>query len=205
MSSPPARDMEDAIGVLRQAWTGEPFEHRGVTVRVTPRPVQRPGPPILIGGSVEASARHAARIGDGYEPATPRAHEDVYRSECARLGKDPGPPLPPRLTVPFLHVAEDPEAAWHAIAPHALHEMNAYGAMQVGTAAPMFTPVADDLARLRASGSFQVVTPEECVGMLRPLGPSAEVRLHPLMSGLEPELSWSSLELFVDRVLPRLV
>ena len=30
--------LEEYVGVLRQAWTGEPFEWRGRTVRVTPTP-----------------------------------------------------------------------------------------------------------------------------------------------------------------------
>src|SRR3954451_2035883 len=34
------KNMEDLIPFLRRAWTGEPFTHRGVTVRVTPRPCQ---------------------------------------------------------------------------------------------------------------------------------------------------------------------
>ena len=34
----------ETLGILQQAWTGEPFEYEGRTVRITPRPVQRPAP-----------------------------------------------------------------------------------------------------------------------------------------------------------------
>src|SRR5262245_29591330 len=41
--------LDEYVTVMRQAWTGEPFEWRGRTVRVTPRPANPPL--ILIGGS----------------------------------------------------------------------------------------------------------------------------------------------------------
>ena len=62
---------EEAIAVLRMAWSDEPVEHRGrhFTVNganVTPKPVQPGGPPIWIGGAVDAAIARAARIGDGW-------------------------------------------------------------------------------------------------------------------------------------------
>jgi alkanesulfonate monooxygenase SsuD/methylene tetrahydromethanopterin reductase-like flavin-dependent oxidoreductase (luciferase family) len=59
--------MEEAIEAMRKAWTGEPFEFRGRTVRVTPAP---PSPPmILIGGSTEKAAKRAAKLRAGFFPA----------------------------------------------------------------------------------------------------------------------------------------
>ena len=77
--------LEEMIGILEQAWTGEPFDFRGLTVVTRPRPVQRPRPPLYIGGSTEASARRAARLGDNFLPATPQLF-DLYAEECERLG-----------------------------------------------------------------------------------------------------------------------
>src|SRR2546422_332844 len=51
---------EEYIQVMRKAWTGEPFEWQGRTVRVTPKPFSQPHPPIFIGGSTEKSAARAA-------------------------------------------------------------------------------------------------------------------------------------------------
>ena len=79
--------LEETITVLEQAWTGEPFEFRGMTVVVRPTPVQRPRPPIYIGGSSAASAVRAARIGDNYLPATSDLLE-VYQQERRRLGRE---------------------------------------------------------------------------------------------------------------------
>src|SRR5579864_9052810 len=61
----------EVVRTLRDAWTGEPFEFRGRTVRITPRPAQSGGPPIAMGGSTEAAARRAARLGDGFLPSSP--------------------------------------------------------------------------------------------------------------------------------------
>ena len=37
-----------AVGVLKQAWTGQPFEFDGRVVQVTPRPYQNAGPLVLL-------------------------------------------------------------------------------------------------------------------------------------------------------------
>ncbi|MGH7291224.1 MAG: LLM class flavin-dependent oxidoreductase, partial [Myxococcota bacterium] len=125
-----------------------------------------------------------------------------YREERERLGL----PVPPggRVGPLFLHVAEDPDAAWQRIAPHALHEANAYGRWmaEAGTAGP-YRPMAD-AAALRASGMYRVVTPDECATLADELGPDGTLLLHPLMGGLAPEVGWSSLELFAAKVLPRI-
>ncbi|HEY1465789.1 MAG TPA: LLM class flavin-dependent oxidoreductase [Acidimicrobiales bacterium] len=70
-----AQRTTELVSVLRQAWTGEPFEYRGRTVTVTPRPHQDGGPKISLGGSTEPAARRAARIGDGFMPTTPAVWE----------------------------------------------------------------------------------------------------------------------------------
>jgi hypothetical protein len=46
-----------------------------------------------------------------------------------------------------------------------------------------------------------VVTPDECVDVARRYG---SVALHPLMGGMPTELGWESLQLYVDKVLPKL-
>jgi alkanesulfonate monooxygenase SsuD/methylene tetrahydromethanopterin reductase-like flavin-dependent oxidoreductase (luciferase family) len=196
------RVMDEIVPFLERAWSGEPFEHRGATVRVTPRPVQRPRPPIFMGGSTAAAARRAARLADHFLPSLPEYFE-IFREERLRLGRpDPGPA--PAVTGNFLHVAEDPDAAWAEIAPHALHEMNAYGrwSQAAGVGGP-FRPI-DDPDELRASGAYPVLTPDEAIERARATGPGGTVMLHPLMGGMSPELAWQSLELFESKVIPAL-
>ena len=193
--------MEEIVPLLEKAWTGEPFEYRGRTVRVTPRPVQQPRPPIFMGGSSKAAARRAARLADHFVPTVPEYFE-VYREERRKLGKpDPGP-SPQGMQ--FVHVSEDPDAAWERIAPHAMHETNAYGKWieEAGTDAPYER--VDDPDALRASGQYEVLTPDELLERLRAMGPAAGVTLHPLMGGMDPDLSWESLRLIESKVLPAL-
>ncbi len=197
-----AKIMEEIVPFLERAWTGEPFPYRGTTARVTPRPAQRPRPPIFMGGSSEAAARRAARLADHFIPSLPKYFE-IFREERQKLGgPDPGPP--PATTGNFLHVAEDPDAAWQKIAPHALHEMNEYGrwSQAAGTSGP-YQPI-DDPDELRRSGAYPVVTPGELIEQARALGPTGTVLLHPLMGGLPPELSWESLRLIETKVMPAL-
>ena len=195
--------MDEIVPFLERAWSGEEFEWHGRRVRVTPRPVQRPRPPILMGGSSRAAAERAARFADGFMPTLPKYFE-LYREARRRLGKpDPGP-MPPGLGVNFLHVAEDPERVWQRIAPHALHETNSYGQWieEAGGGGPYH--VVKDADELRASGAYCVWTPDELIARLRALGPSASLALHPLMGGLDPEVAWESLRLIESKVIPAL-
>ncbi|HWE70102.1 MAG TPA: LLM class flavin-dependent oxidoreductase [Acidimicrobiales bacterium] len=192
--------MEEAVGVLRQAWAGEPFDYRGRRVTVLPRPVQQPHPPILMGGSSAAAARRAARLDVEFIPTDGRLHE-VYRQERVRLGREAGPPLPPAGPA-FVFVAEDPEQAWALLLPHLLHESNSYAAWSADGGTPVPYSPADDRS-IREGGQYRVVTPEECVTLGQSVG-DGTLLLHPLVAGLDPEVAWTSLELFATRVLPEL-
>jgi alkanesulfonate monooxygenase SsuD/methylene tetrahydromethanopterin reductase-like flavin-dependent oxidoreductase (luciferase family) len=197
-----ARVMDEIVPFLERAWTGEPFQHNGVTVRVMPRPVQRPRPILFMGGGSAAAARRAARFADHFMPMLPEQFE-VYRQERIRLGK-PDPGSLPRTAGNFLYVAEDPDDAWEKIAPHAMHEMNAYGKWmaEAGTTGP-YSPISDAKA-LRATGNYPILTPDEVVALAKGMGPMDALLFHPLMGGMDPELSWASLELLEKKVLPRL-
>jgi alkanesulfonate monooxygenase SsuD/methylene tetrahydromethanopterin reductase-like flavin-dependent oxidoreductase (luciferase family) len=115
--------MEQGVETLKKAWTGEPFEYQGATVRILPRPAQSPRPEIHMGGSSEASAERAALIADGYDPVSPALFEH-YRKALAGLGKPAPQPRRQRPSYTFLYIARDPDAAWKTIAPHAMHESN---------------------------------------------------------------------------------
>jgi alkanesulfonate monooxygenase SsuD/methylene tetrahydromethanopterin reductase-like flavin-dependent oxidoreductase (luciferase family) len=197
--------VESGIAVLRKAFTGEQFEFEGRRARVRPLPVQDGGPPIHICGAVEATARRAARIGDGFFPSDVALRE-IYLRECAALGKEPGDvtPLVPPL---FVHVAEDPDRAWTQIAPHALYEMAAYGqaAAEAAAHSSMDSPFHElpDADAVRASGMYAVVTPEQCVELVRESERvDAMINFKPLMGGMSPDLAWESLELFASKVVP---
>lgn len=76
--------MDECIGVLRSLWTEEVPEFHGKHYDIgpavfAPKPVQKPHPPILVGGETPAALRRAARLGDGWyalrhTPASAREH-----------------------------------------------------------------------------------------------------------------------------------
>ena len=190
--------MEDIIGILTAAWTGEPFQYGTQTVRVTPRPLQRPRPPLLMGGSSPASARRAGRLADGF--VTHRADlYEVYAAAARDAGKTPAPFA--EACPGFIHVSKDPEGAWANIAPHALQEMNSYGQWIAESGSDGRFKLVSSVDELKASGSYLIVTPEEAITLARRF---ENLTLHPLMGGLDPEIGWSSLRLFVEEVLPAL-
>ena len=129
-----------------------------------------------------------------------------FAEERKKLGKsDPGPPS--KGTGNFLWVAEDPDAAWKVIAPHALHETNAYGEWmaEAGLGDENTTyKIFDDASALRAAGDYAVVTPDELIETARKMGPMDSVLLHPLIGGIDPDFSWECLRLVEQKVLPAL-
>ncbi|TMU90816.1 LLM class flavin-dependent oxidoreductase [Streptomyces sp. DASNCL29] len=195
---------DEALETLLAAWTGEPFEHRGRTVRITPRPYTRPHPPLLIGGSSQAAARRAARLG---LPFFPSAHlpelEAYYHARREEYGTEGWCLMPPAAT-PLLHLSEDPDRTWEEYGAHLLYEARRYASWQQGAVRSAVRSRAEDVAALRREGVYRVVTPEECVALAEEGGEMASLVLHPLCGGMPVEEGWRSLRLFAERVLPRL-
>jgi len=99
MSERPAR-MNEVVATLRAAWTGEPFEFRGRTVRIRPTPYRPGGPPLTLGGSTEAAARRAARAPGRGGRARPEGHWGRGR-EPPGAGRSSPPPAPPPPSAPI--------------------------------------------------------------------------------------------------------
>ncbi|MGE5765501.1 MAG: TIGR03619 family F420-dependent LLM class oxidoreductase, partial [Mycobacterium leprae] len=62
---------DDFLRCLIAIWTRDPASyagefHRLPPAHVEPRPVQRPHPPLLLGGSADAALRRAGRLADGW-------------------------------------------------------------------------------------------------------------------------------------------
>ncbi|HYM90898.1 MAG TPA: TIGR03619 family F420-dependent LLM class oxidoreductase, partial [bacterium] len=61
----------EMIRIMKQVWSGQPVRHQGrhFTIEcgpVGPAPVQRPHPPVWMGGIQEVALRRVARIADGF-------------------------------------------------------------------------------------------------------------------------------------------
>jgi alkanesulfonate monooxygenase SsuD/methylene tetrahydromethanopterin reductase-like flavin-dependent oxidoreductase (luciferase family) len=192
--------MDDIGPFLKKAWSGETFEYEGRTITITPRPFSQPRPMLLMGGSSKPAARRAARDADFFIPSGPEIFE-YYREELKKLGKpDPGPMPAAPSTVTF--VSEDPDEYWQKIAPHVLHETNVYA--EWAEKAGVFSPYKhyDNGDDLRASGAYKVYRPEELIDAARDMVRAQPIMFHPLCGGIHPDLAWSSLRLFMDKVAP---
>jgi alkanesulfonate monooxygenase SsuD/methylene tetrahydromethanopterin reductase-like flavin-dependent oxidoreductase (luciferase family) len=92
--------LAEACTVIRRLWTeAEPFDFDGTYLHLTgafcnPKPVQRPHPPILIGGRSTATLRVVAEHADLWNIPGGDIDDVVHRSTlldhyCAEIGRDP--------------------------------------------------------------------------------------------------------------------
>jgi probable F420-dependent oxidoreductase len=64
---------DEYLRIFKALWTQDPASHRGEfyrfdAVRCLPHPVQKPHPPIWVGGHSKVALRRVARLGDGWHP-----------------------------------------------------------------------------------------------------------------------------------------
>jgi len=92
--------LAEALTVIRRLWTeAEPFDFEGEFHRLTgafgnPKPIQRPHPPIVIGGRAAATLRVVAEHADVWNIPGGDIDEAVRRSAlldryCTEVGRDP--------------------------------------------------------------------------------------------------------------------
>jgi alkanesulfonate monooxygenase SsuD/methylene tetrahydromethanopterin reductase-like flavin-dependent oxidoreductase (luciferase family) len=90
----------ESLTIIRRLWTEEdPFDFDGSYYQLTgaignPKPVQRPGPPIMIGGRSAGVLRIVAEHADlwnipGGDLADAIARSALLDRYCARIGRDP--------------------------------------------------------------------------------------------------------------------
>ena len=90
---------DEAIAVMKELWTKEDpsFQgkyHRFSGMKFTPKPVQKPHIPIVIGGTSRAAIRRAARSGTTWHPTAlaPEALAegmDYLKEQAVKAGRDP--------------------------------------------------------------------------------------------------------------------
>ncbi|MCA1647052.1 MAG: LLM class F420-dependent oxidoreductase [Chloroflexi bacterium] len=96
---------DEQLRILKMVWTEDIAEFEGEFYRfdrlgAQPHPIQRPHPPIWVGGHSKPALRRAARFGDGWLPIGGRPPADlppetlaarwaVIRAEAERAGRDP--------------------------------------------------------------------------------------------------------------------
>lgn len=198
------RLFDESIDTLLKAWSGEPFEYRGQTVQVTPRPYTEPHPFLMLGGSSKVACRRAARFG---LPISLAAHlpelEPYYYEKCEEYGTQ-GFMVMPGADTAMLFVSEDPDKTWAELGQYFLNEASTYSSWQTADIKSAVGSSARTPKELRAEGIYKVQTPTEVVDEVRSKGDAATVVLHPLVGGMPIDAGWSCMQLFAEQVLPKL-
>jgi probable F420-dependent oxidoreductase len=93
--------MREQIEAMKEIWTKDAAEYHGQMIEFLPmnswpKPVQKPHPPIIVGGAFRLAARRAVRYGDGILPAAPSAGSGGpeefmprWRQMAEEAGRDP--------------------------------------------------------------------------------------------------------------------
>jgi len=89
------------VEAMKAIWTQSKAEYHGEFVNFDPmmtwpKPVQKPHPPVIVGGAFPYSARRAIRYGDGWIPQAARGgYKEIgdlipeFRKMAAEAGRDP--------------------------------------------------------------------------------------------------------------------
>ena len=97
------KKMREQMEAMKAIWTKSTAEYDGEIVQVPkmmtwPKPVQKPNPPILMGGAFPQSARRAIRYCDGWMPQLTAKMQMPFpeqmarfRQMCSEEGRDPLP------------------------------------------------------------------------------------------------------------------
>lgn len=168
-----AARFEESLTLIPKLWSGQPVDHPGHFFRVDPGtrpsvlPVQRPRPPIWIGGQSRPAVRRAARLADAwYAPpfttdAALRALAAVFADEREQHGLPPAVEFPVRRE---LLVARSKEEARREMADRsaARHEVYArWGLAEHGNLRDAGYSFAAASAE-EEDGRFLLGTAEDC-------------------------------------------
>jgi probable F420-dependent oxidoreductase len=90
--------MREQIEAMKAIWTEETAQYHGEivnfdTIQTWPKPVQKPHPPVILGGAFPWAARRAVRYGDGWYPnaasGEPEDYVPAFRKMAQEAGRDP--------------------------------------------------------------------------------------------------------------------
>ncbi len=94
LDSPPfearGASTDEYLRIFKKLWTDEVVEHDGEhysfkALRCDPKPIQKPHPPIWIGGHSRPALRRTARLGDGWHPVGANAAVPLKPDELSPM------------------------------------------------------------------------------------------------------------------------
>lgn len=208
--------MEEALQIIIGCWTHEEFSFQGrhfqfSNVKLRPRPVQRPRPPIWLGGRAAAAIDRIVRLGDVYMLSELNEKEGYANLQQALQRHGRRPEDCPVTGAFWLHVAETTEQAWkEAREPLLCHrgEFKKYfDESQQRDDAGRLRKIDSDLEELVRQDKLFIGDPATVAAGLRRLRsrvPLEMVIVPGNLPGMPTAISMKSHELLATRVLPLL-
>jgi alkanesulfonate monooxygenase SsuD/methylene tetrahydromethanopterin reductase-like flavin-dependent oxidoreductase (luciferase family) len=198
----------EALQIIRRLWQGETVGFRGKHfqvegARLSPQPVQKPNPPIWVGGFSKGAARRAARYGDGYIGPTNKAMYEMYLAELRETGKHASAARVMGGDL-WLIVSEDPDRTFAAYAPHLMYWFNSYSKWFEGTDTQPWPPI-NNAEELRSRHLVNAVTPDAAVAIIRQRIGEVPIETYTMMlspPGIDMRTAAESIELFAKKVMP---
>jgi probable F420-dependent oxidoreductase len=107
------KKMREQIEAMKEIWTKPTAEYHGDLVNFSPmmtwpKPVQKPHPPVILGGAFPWAARRAVRYGDGWYPNASSGNPLEYLPRFREMAKEAGRD-PQSLPVTLGGAPEDPD------------------------------------------------------------------------------------------------
>jgi alkanesulfonate monooxygenase SsuD/methylene tetrahydromethanopterin reductase-like flavin-dependent oxidoreductase (luciferase family) len=196
------RIADEKLELLLKAKTGEPFQHNGMTLKITPAPFTPGGPMVAWGGGSLPAARRAGRNGIGFFGQKDDEELKVaYEKAALENNHTPGMcVLPPRDSATVVFVADDVDKAWDELGPYLMHDVRSYAEWNEGNEDITSLSFVSSAEELRAENrSHRILSTDEAIEWVRAGQPLA---LHPLIGGLPPEIAWSYLRHVTEVVMP---
>lgn len=200
----------EGLEIIRRLWEGETLTFKGKhyecsRVKLTPEPIQKPRPPLWVGGFTPAAMRRVARYADGFvgPPIPLKPLFDVYVAELKKLGK-PATGLRVAGGYSWLVVAADPDKTFAEAADHVIYQINHY-ANWFAKAAGTTPDLIRDREDLKRRNVLRVVDPAACIELIREYArdvPLTHYFSWTLPPGLPPRWAAAHLELFAAKVIP---
>jgi alkanesulfonate monooxygenase SsuD/methylene tetrahydromethanopterin reductase-like flavin-dependent oxidoreductase (luciferase family) len=185
---------DESVELLLRLLDGDPVEIDERRIHVTPSPVTKGGPRIMIAGGSTAAAKRAGRHGLGFIAFTNTPGlKEAFEAESRAHGHEPGPAqFPDGESATAVFVATDVDAAWDEIGSYLLHDAKMAAAYRHGNESVASITRADTVDELRSTrGPYVVMTLDDAVAQVRG---GASLQLHPLCGGMPPDLAWPYLE-----------
>src|SRR3954453_10333261 len=107
------KKMREQIEAMKEIWTKSEAEYHGDIVKFSkmmtwPKAVQKPHPPVILGGAFPWAARRAVRYGDGWYPNASSGNPLEYLPRFREMAKEAGRD-PQSLPVTLGGAPEDPD------------------------------------------------------------------------------------------------